>query len=102
MASRCLCRASNGWDACLSACETCERLAGNEVVEPTLPKKGQEVLVLLDYGMIRVGHWDGARWRVHSDGFDRYLLSVNGWLYLPEIKEFHQTGSRHEAHNLAD
>lgn len=85
---RCLNDAFNGTGRCDSQCDTCNRVAG--VLHTNNPPINTDVLVLLNLGQIRVGQWNGVSWHIHSDGLERFLLSVSAWMPLPEIRDFYQ------------
>lgn len=85
---RCLNEVFNGTGQCETPCDTCTRVAG--VLRENMPPLNTDVLVLLNLGQIRVGQWNGTAWRVHADGHDRYILNVDGWMPLPEVKDFYR------------
>lgn len=76
---------------CNTQCDTCQRIAG--ALHENQPPLNTDVLVLINLGQIRVGQWNGTSWRIHADGLERFLLNIDGWMPLPDIKDFYRTST---------
>jgi len=88
---RCLHEAFNGGTPCKEACDTCARIAGKKI--NNLPRKGKRVLILYR-SVISIGIWNGTCWHIHDNGIERYLHRVDGWLPLPQDKDFYQNTTK--------
>lgn len=49
-----------------------------------------DILILLD-GIVRVGQFNGVRFVIHSDGLERHLVAIDGWMPMPEFYKFKKT-----------
>ena len=54
-----------------------------------------DILILLD-GIVRVGQFNGVRFVIHSDGLERHLVAIDGWMPMPEFYKFKKNMSKQE------